>query len=59
MSKTLPDSPYPEQCKQLASLTILSICRKEASPVKVYGETTLIFPLLVAETFARHFHNKD
>jgi hypothetical protein len=38
---------------------ILFICRKEASPVKVYGETTLIFPLLVAETFARHFHKKD
>ncbi len=33
--------------------------RKEASPVKVYGETTLVFPLLVAETFARHFHKKD
>merc|ERR1711934_261231 len=25
--------------------------RKDATPVKIYGETTLIFPLLVAETF--------
>ena len=32
--------------------------RKDASPVKVYGETTLIFPLLVAETFARSHYNK-
>lgn len=31
--------------------------RKDANPVKVYGETTLIFPLLVAETFARSFYN--
>jgi len=30
--------------------------RKEATPVKIYGESTLIFPLLVAETFARHHH---
>jgi hypothetical protein len=59
MFKILPDSPDPEQCKLLASLIILCICRKEASPVKVYGETSLIFPLLVAETFARHFHKKD
>ncbi|XP_071947181.1 deoxyhypusine synthase-like [Antedon mediterranea] len=27
--------------------------KKTAQPVKVYGEATLIFPLLVAETFAR------
>merc|ERR1712142_1454758 len=33
--------------------------RKEATPVKIYGETTLIFPLLVAETFARDHHNLD
>ena len=25
----------------------------DAQPVKVYGEASLIFPLLVAETFAR------
>jgi len=31
--------------------------RKDATPVKVYGETSLIFPLLVAETFARDHHN--
>jgi len=30
--------------------------RKDASPVKIYGETSLIFPLLVAETFARDHH---
>jgi len=28
--------------------------RKEAKPVKIYGETSLVFPLLVSETFARH-----
>ncbi|XP_065217353.1 probable deoxyhypusine synthase isoform X2 [Planococcus citri] len=34
--------------------------RKEASPVKVYGDASLIFPLLVAETFAKfHFSKKD
>jgi len=33
--------------------------RKEASPVKIYGETSVIFPLLVAETFARNFHGLD
>jgi len=33
--------------------------RKEAKPVKIYGETSLIFPLLVAETFARHQQTKD
>ncbi|XP_072176616.1 deoxyhypusine synthase-like [Diadema setosum] len=27
-----------------------------ASPVKVYGEATLLFPLIVAETFARSVH---
>jgi len=33
--------------------------RKDAAPVKIYGETTLIFPLLVAETFAREHHGLD
>ena len=33
--------------------------RKDATPVKIYGETTLIFPLLVAETFAREHHGLD
>jgi len=33
--------------------------KKDASPVKVYGETSLIFPLLVAETFARDHHKLD
>ena len=28
--------------------------RLDAKPVKIYGESSLIFPLLVAETFARH-----
>lgn len=33
--------------------------RKEATPVKIYGEATLIFPLLVGETFAKyHFGNQ-
>jgi len=29
--------------------------KKTANPVKVYAEATLVFPLLVAETFARNF----
>lgn len=29
-----------------------------ASPVKVYGEATMLFPLIVAETFARFVHSK-
>ncbi|KAM8710672.1 hypothetical protein ACLKA7_017316 [Drosophila subpalustris] len=34
--------------------------RKEATPVKVYAEATLVFPLIVGETFAkRHFSHKD
>lgn len=33
--------------------------RKDAKPVKVYGESTVIFPLLVAETFARHHFEMD
>lgn len=32
--------------------------RKDAKPVKIYGESSFVFPLLVAETFARKFHNK-
>ncbi|KAB7494057.1 putative deoxyhypusine synthase [Armadillidium nasatum] len=31
--------------------------RMDATPVKIYGEASLIFPLLVAETFARRFYN--
>ena len=31
--------------------------RKEASPVKITADASLIFPLLVSETFARHFHD--
>ncbi|XP_051170064.1 probable deoxyhypusine synthase [Leptopilina boulardi] len=31
--------------------------RKEATPVKIYAEATLIFPLLVGETFAKHYHS--
>lgn len=30
--------------------------RKDATPVKVCADATLIFPLLVGETFARHYH---
>jgi len=29
--------------------------KMEADPVKVYAENTLVFPILVAETFARNF----
>ncbi|CAG0883202.1 unnamed protein product [Darwinula stevensoni] len=32
--------------------------RKEATPVKVYGDASLVFPLLVAQTFAKH-HWRD
>ncbi|KAK0161104.1 hypothetical protein PV327_009617 [Microctonus hyperodae] len=31
--------------------------RKDANPVKIYAEASLIFPLLVGETFAWHFHS--
>lgn len=27
-----------------------------ATPVKLYSDATLVFPLLVAETFAKHHH---
>ncbi|CAK8673214.1 deoxyhypusine synthase-like [Clavelina lepadiformis] len=30
--------------------------RMDATPVKVYTEASLVFPLIVAETFARHHH---
>ena len=30
--------------------------RSSSEPVKVHGDATLIFPLLVAKTFAKHFH---
>lgn len=32
--------------------------RKDASPVKVYAEATLVFPIIVAETFAKRKGNK-
>uniref|UniRef100_H2Z3N0 deoxyhypusine synthase n=1 Tax=Ciona savignyi TaxID=51511 RepID=H2Z3N0_CIOSA len=31
--------------------------RMQAQPVKVYAEATLVFPLLVAQTFAKDFHS--
>lgn len=31
--------------------------KKSASPVKIYGEASLIFPLLVGETFAKKYHS--
>ncbi|XP_076645053.1 deoxyhypusine synthase [Halictus rubicundus] len=31
--------------------------RVDAKPVKICGEATLVFPLLVGETFARHYHS--
>lgn len=34
--------------------------KKEASPVKIYAEATLVFPLLVAQTFAKEiFQNVE
>ncbi|KAF7269708.1 hypothetical protein GWI33_017228 [Rhynchophorus ferrugineus] len=30
--------------------------KKDACPVKIYADATLIFPLLVAQTFAKHFY---
>jgi len=30
--------------------------RVDANPVKIYGEATMIFPLLVAQTFAKRFY---
>lgn len=33
--------------------------RKDATPVKIYAEASLVFPLLVAQTFAKyHFKEK-
>ncbi|XP_011310363.1 probable deoxyhypusine synthase [Fopius arisanus] len=32
--------------------------RKDANPVKIYAEASLVFPLLVGETFARRFHQR-
>lgn len=33
--------------------------KKEATPVKIYADATLVFPLLVAETFARWKHQQE
>uniref|UniRef100_A0A1B6M5G2 deoxyhypusine synthase n=2 Tax=Graphocephala atropunctata TaxID=36148 RepID=A0A1B6M5G2_9HEMI len=33
--------------------------KKTASPVKIFGEATLVFPLLVGETFAAYHHSKE
>jgi deoxyhypusine synthase len=33
--------------------------KKEATPVKIYAEASLVFPLLVAQTFAKDFHTKE
>ena len=32
--------------------------RSAAKPVKVHGDATLIFPLIVAQTFAQHVRRK-
>lgn len=33
--------------------------KKDATPVKIYAEATLVFPLLVGQTFAkRHFNQQ-
>ncbi|XP_076231872.1 deoxyhypusine synthase [Calliopsis andreniformis] len=31
--------------------------RVHAKPVKIYAEASLVFPLLIGETFARHYHS--
>lgn len=31
--------------------------KKDAQPVKIYAEATLIFPLLVAQTFAKEVYS--
>ncbi|KAL1501346.1 hypothetical protein ABEB36_006681 [Hypothenemus hampei] len=33
--------------------------KKDATPVKIYADATLVFPLLVAQTFAKEFHSKN
>ena len=33
--------------------------KKDATPVKIYGEASFVFPLLVAETFARDHQKLD
>jgi len=33
--------------------------RMDATPVKVYSDATLVFPLIVAVTFAKYFIPKD
>lgn len=30
--------------------------KKDATPVKIYAEATLLFPLLVAQTFAKELY---
>ncbi|GBG24773.1 Deoxyhypusine synthase [Hondaea fermentalgiana] len=32
--------------------------RREATPVKLYCEVTLVFPLIVAQTFAKYYHEQ-
>lgn len=32
--------------------------KKNATPVKIYAEASLVFPLLVGETFAQHYYTK-
>ena len=36
-----------------ASVAIVLSCCAEANPVKVYGDASFIFPLIVAKTFAK------
>lgn len=42
----------PEEAKSWGKI------RKEATPVKIYSEASLVFPLLVAETFAKFHFSK-
>ena len=48
---------YDEHYK--LSVLQCSLFRKDATPVKIYGESSFIFPLLVAETFARKHYNLE
>lgn len=33
--------------------------RKDATPIKIYAEATLVLPLLIAQTFAKRHHAQN
>lgn len=43
----------PEEAKSWGKIKV------DADPVKIYGEATMIFPLLVAQTFAKQFEKQE